>query len=203
MTATPHMKRRTWGVALALLIGATLPRAVGAEDSKASFVWFDAPRALPEMRFETGGGETLTLADFRGKIVLLNVWATWCGPCRKEMPTLDRLQARFGGPDFAVVPLSIDRQGVPAVKKFYEEIGIAHLGLYVDSSGRTGAALGLTGLPTTLLIDREGNEVARLVGPTEWDSPEMVALLEQYLKTGAEKADAGKHGKCPCPMAKH
>jgi hypothetical protein len=119
------------------------------------------------------------------------------------MPTLDRLQARLGGPDFAVVPLSIDRQGVPAVKKFYEEIGIAHLGLYVDGSSRAGTALGLTGLPTTLLIDREGNEVARLVGPAEWDGPDMVALIERYLKTGVEKADAVKHGKCPCPMVQH
>lgn len=203
MTATSHMKRRAWCLGLALLIGATLPRTVGAEDPKASFVWLDAPRALPEIRFETADEETLTLADFRGRVVLLNVWATWCGPCRKEMPTLDRLQARLGGPDFTVVPLSIDRQGVPAVKRFYQEIGIAHLGLYVDSSNRAGAALGLTGLPTTMLIDREGNEVARLVGPAEWDGPDMVALIEQYLKTGVEKADAVKPGKCPCPMAKH
>ncbi len=203
MTGRSHMRRRAWWLGLALLLGATLPRHVGAEDPKASFVWLDAPRALREIRFETGGGETLTLADFRSKVVLLNVWATWCGPCRKEMPTLDRLQARLGGPDFTVVPLSIDRQGVPAVKTFHEEIGIAHLGLYVDSSSRAGAALGLTGLPTTLLIDREGNEVARLVGPAEWDGPDMVALIEQYLKTGVEKADSIGMGKCPCPMTKH
>jgi thiol-disulfide isomerase/thioredoxin len=197
------VKRRALWRGFALLLAATFARPVGAEDSKASFVWLDAPRALPEIRFETGGGEARTLADFRGKVVLLNVWATWCGPCRKEMPTLDRLQARLGGPDFTVVPLSIDRQGVPAVNRFYEEIGIAHLGLYVDSSNRAGAALGLTGLPTTVLIDREGNEVARLVGPAEWDGPDMIALIEQYLKTGVEKTNAVTHGKCPCPMAKH
>ncbi len=205
---------RAWWTGLALLIGAALSRAAAATEPGAPFVWLEAPRPLSELRFEDGEGQTLTLENFRGKVVLLNVWATWCGPCRKEMPTLDRLQARLGGPDFTVVALSIDRLGAPAVKKFYVEIGIAHLGLYVDSTTKAAAAIGLTGLPTTLLIDREGNEVARLVGPAEWDSPDMVARIEQYVVSqrqskasgviiGVEQAQLVKHGKCPCPMMQH
>src|SRR3546814_20203764 len=84
----------------------------------------DAPSALPEVRFTDGGGQPLTLGDFRGKMILLNIWATWCGPCREEMPTLDRLQARLGGPDFEVVALSIDRAGIAVVREFYDEIRV-------------------------------------------------------------------------------
>lgn len=146
----------------------------------------DAPRPLPDLAFVDGDGRPLTLADFRGKVVLLNIWATWCVPCREEMPTLDRLQAELGGPDFAVVALSIDRAGAKAVHEFYEEIGIRHLGLYVDSSGKASRDVGVVGLPTTLLVDREGRELGRLIGPAEWDSPEAVTFIRRHLQ---QKAD--------------
>src|SRR3546814_12607159 len=90
------------------------------------------------------------------------------------MPSLDRLQAGLGGPDFVVVPLSIDREGLPAVKAFYEELGLKALGIYVDQSGRASGKLGAAGIPTTLLIDREGRENGRTVGPAEWDSDEAL-----------------------------
>src|SRR4051812_26859229 len=101
-----------------------------------NFVMHDAPKALPEISFTDGAGQPHTLGDFKGKVVLLNIWATWCAPCRKEMPTLDRLQAALGGAHFTVVALSIDRKGMGAVKKFYNEIGVTHLGLYNDPSSR-------------------------------------------------------------------
>ena len=141
----------------------------------------EAPRPLPEITFEDGNGEALTLADLRGKTVLLNIWATWCVPCREEMPTLDALEADLGGPGFEVVPLSVDRAGPEVVRKFYAEIGIEHLGLYIDASMRASFDLQAPGLPTTLLIDSEGRELGRLVGPAEWDTPEMIAFLKNHL----------------------
>jgi thiol-disulfide isomerase/thioredoxin len=124
----------------------------------------------------------MSLADFRGKVVLLNIWATWCAPCRREMPTLERLQAELGGPDFEVVALSIDRKGLSVVKEFYEELGLQQLGIYVDASGTASRELSALGIPTTLLIDHEGNEVGRLAGPAEWDSPEMVTFIRGYIE---------------------
>jgi len=125
---------------------------------------FDQPHALPEVRFQDDQGRDLTVGDFRGRVVVLNVWATWCVPCRKEMPTLDRLQARLGGKDFLVLALSIDRKGVEAVRGFYQEVGVENLAIYVDPSGKGSHALAIPGVPTTLLIDREGREVARKMG---------------------------------------
>src|SRR3546814_253901 len=97
------------------------------------------------------------------------------------MPTLDRLQATLGGPNFEVVALSIDRAGIRAVEAFYADIGVETLARYIDESGRVAQALSAVGLPTTLLIDREGREIARHVGPAEWDAPRVVAFLRQHL----------------------
>ncbi|MER8783904.1 TlpA family protein disulfide reductase [Mesorhizobium sp. M1006] len=112
---------------------------------------------------------------------MLNIWATWCAPCRKEMPTLDRLQAKLGGPDFEVIALSMDRGGPDIVKKFFAEIGVEHLALNIDTTGKAMFTLGALGLPMTLLIDREGKEIGRLIGPAEWDSPEMMAFIRSHF----------------------
>jgi thiol-disulfide isomerase/thioredoxin len=146
---------------------------------------FDQPRPVPETRFQDGQGHDLTLADFRGRVVLLNLWATWCVPCRKEMPTLDRLQGRLGGKDFVVIALSIDRKGIEAVRGFYHEVGVEKLDIYLDPSGKGSHDLAVPGVPTTLLIDREGREVARKLGEAEWDSPEMMSLVEQTMRGGS------------------
>jgi thiol-disulfide isomerase/thioredoxin len=143
---------------------------------------------MPEIQFEDGQGTTLSLADFRGKVVLLNIWATWCAPCRREMPTLDRLQAELGGPEFEVVALSIDRTGLPAVREFYQEIGLETLPIYLDPSGKSQRELRVLGIPTTLLLDQEGNETGRLAGPAEWDSPEMVRFIRSYVERGSGDA---------------
>ena len=113
--------------------------------------------------------------------MLLNIWATWCGPCREEMPTLDALQGRFGGEDFEVVALSIDRKGIGVVQEFYTDVGIEHLRQYIDTTGMAGAKLGAVGIPTTLLIDPQGDEIGRLVGATEWNSPEMTEFLKKTI----------------------
>lgn len=162
-------------IALVLVLAlVALPFAAAAEPG---FVFADPPKALPEIRFVDGEGRNRTLADFSGKVVLLNIWATWCTPCREEMPTLDRLQAALGGDAFQVVALSIDRKGLAVVRRFYDEIGISHLTIYIDSTSRVFRDLAVVGVPTTLLVDREGREVGRLVGPAEWDTPAMIALI--------------------------
>lgn len=187
---------------------ATAP-TTGALGETAVMSLHDTPQAVPEIRFKDGDGRPLNLADFRGKVVLLNIWATWCGPCREEMPTLDRLQAKLGGPDFQVVALSIDRAGLGVVSEFYDEIGIKHLAKYIDESGKASRQLNAVGLPTTLLIDREGREIARHVGPAEWDTPEMVAFFQHQLgrRSGAlwpEPAGKGARAKAPAvPSAPH
>jgi thiol-disulfide isomerase/thioredoxin len=157
-----------------------------------------APRPLSDIRFMDGGGRAVSLADFRGRVVLLNLWATWCVPCITEMPALDRLQAELGGPDFEVVALSIDVGGLAAAQKFYRALGLKALGIYIDKYANSKRALKVPGIPTTLLIDGAGREVARLAGPAEWDSPEAIALIRRYLEqppgTRQETAENKKRG---------
>ncbi|MEQ8816637.1 MAG: TlpA disulfide reductase family protein [Thalassobaculum sp.] len=162
--------------------------AAGSGSRPAVMSLHEEPRPVPELRFEVGDGRPLALSELRGKVVLLNIWATWCGPCRAEMPTLDRLQAGLGGPDFEVVALSIDRAGIEAVDRFYAEIGVKHLGRYIDVTAKAARDLGAYGLPTTLLIDRDGREVARHVGPAEWDTPSMTAFFRGQLSRRAGAA---------------
>ena len=165
-----------------------LRTAVGPapEGAPKGFLLNDTPKPIADVRFTDDRGQPSALADFRGKVVLLNVWATWCLPCRKEMPTLDRLQAALGGDSFEVVALSVDRQGAEAAKAFYSEIGVRHLALNVDAAGRALSTLAAVGLPTTVLIDREGRELGRLMGPAEWDSPDMVAFLKSIVERKPE-----------------
>lgn len=166
---------------LALCSALVLAQPLSAADAPQKFALHQSPKPMPEIQFQDSAGKNLTLANFRGKVVLLNIWATWCLPCRREMPTLDRLQAELGGPDFQVLALSIDRGGFEAITKFYGEVGVKHLAMYLDTSTEAASALGAVGLPTTLLIDRDGREIGRLVGPAEWDSPNMVAFIRGYL----------------------
>jgi thiol-disulfide isomerase/thioredoxin len=173
--------------ALGIVIALASPASAGPPQN---FVLHDKPASLPDVQFLDGEGHAQSLADFRGKVVLLNIWATWCLPCRQEMPTLDRLQTSLGGPDFEVVALSIDHDGPGVVKKFFAEIGIKNLAIHIDPSGEAGFTLATAGLPTTLLIDREGREMGRLVGPAEWDAPDMIDFLKPILssQTGATTA---------------
>jgi len=140
------------------------------------------PRPLPDIEFKDREGKELRLSQFKGKVVLLNVWATWCPPCRREMPTLDKLQGALGGKDFEVMALSIDRAGVHAVEAFFMEIGVKHLRLYIDQSMAAMRKLAVVGLPTTLLIDREGREVWRYAGAAEWDSDEWMGEIRKAIE---------------------
>lgn len=182
------MTGRPLGVALfaaVVLFGAHGPFAAFAQEAK--FSVHPAPVDLPKIVFRDGDGRKKRLSDFAGKVIVLNVWATWCAPCRHEMPTLDRLQARLGGAGFEVVALSIDRAGPKVVRAFFKEIGIKNLRLYIDTSAKSLRRLRVYGLPTTILIGRTGKEIGRLIGPAVWDSPAMVAFLSAYLKKEMNK----------------
>ncbi|KKB84728.1 hypothetical protein VW29_09705 [Devosia limi DSM 17137] len=141
-------------------------------------------QSLSNLTFTDAQGKSASLTDFRDKTVLLNVWATWCAPCREEMPALDRLQLAMGGDKFEVVTLSIDRTGNEVVRPFFEEIGVKNLDVYLDPTMSTMATAGILGLPTTLLIDTDGTEVYRWVGPVEWDLPQTINALNLYLESG-------------------
>lgn len=143
---------------------------------------------IAEVRFVDADGRPMSLADFRGKQVLLNIWATWCGPCREEMPTLDRLQTRLGGAEFEVVALSIDREGLNVVRDFYAELELNALRIYLDTSTMTPINLNVLGVPTTLLLDRNGRELGRYTGPAEWDDEATVSTIGDLL-SAAEKVD--------------
>ena len=132
--------------------------------------------------FTDAEGKPRTLADWKGRVVLLNLWATWCAPCRKEMPQLENLQKELGSDKFEVVALSVDRTGIAGAKKFLDQIKVERLGVYADATARAGSALRAIGMPTTLLIDREGREVGRLIGPAEWDSADAKRLIEAALR---------------------
>lgn len=156
------------------------------------FTRWSTPRDLPLFSFQDASGKTLTLADFRGRVVLLNIWATWCPPCREEMPSLDRLNAKRGGPTFEVVALSIDRD--PAqVKSFYQEFGVQTLRGYFDRTSQVSNIVRAPGVPTTLLIDQEGREIGRALGPAAWDSPQVDALIDAaQLSLSLKKNDGEK-----------
>lgn len=147
-----------------------------------AFVFKNTPEPLAEVNFTDGEGQPMTLADFKGKTILLNLWATWCAPCREEMPALDRLQQALGSDRFEVVALAVDRAGPDAARKFLDEIGVSSLALYSDITTRSGSALRAIGMPTTILIDPEGREIGRLAGPYEWDQPEAKALIQAELE---------------------
>lgn len=146
-----------------------------------AFVYKATPEPLAEVRFTDASGNPMTLADFKGKTILLNLWATWCAPCREEMPALDRLEQELGSDSFQVVALAVDRAGPEAAQKFLDEIGVKSLKLYADTTTRSGSALRVVGMPTTILIDPEGREIGRLPGPYEWDEPEAQALIKAEL----------------------
>lgn len=156
-----------------------------AVGSISNFTLFVQPKPVPRAQFKDAAGRAIDLTAFRGKVVLVNLWATWCLPCRLEMGSLDRLQAELGGADFAVVAISLDREGPGAVERFFKEIGIKNLALYIDDTTKAGREFGARGLPVSFLLNREGMEVGRLIGPAEWDTKEAVTLMRNFMGKSA------------------
>jgi thiol-disulfide isomerase/thioredoxin len=142
-------------------------------------------QALPDLAFLSPDGKPMKLSDLRGRMVLLNLWATWCAPCRKEMPALDKLQVELGGPDFEVVAVNIDQRNLDRPRTFLKEVDATRLAYYADPTARIFQQLRAVdravGMPTTLLIDRDGCELAYLAGPAEWASEEAKAFIRAAL----------------------
>jgi thiol-disulfide isomerase/thioredoxin len=140
---------------------------------------------VPDVAFKDGQGRDRTLADWRGQTVLLNLWATWCVPCRREMPALDALQALLGGPDFEVVAINIDTRDPQKPLAFLKEVGVTHLAYYSDASARAFEDLKTAGkafgMPTTVVVDRNGCEIGAMAGPAEWASDDGVKLVSAAI----------------------
>lgn len=152
--------------------------AAAPEPKGADFVWYDAPRDAPATVFKDAADADKTLADFKGKALVVNFWATWCAPCVKEMPTLDALQAQMGGDSFQVLTISQDREGAKVAQPFVEKNGWKNLALYVEPQGRFQRDASIRGLPTTIIIDKAGKEVGRVEGEVHWTSAEVVDKLK-------------------------
>ena len=157
----------------------------GAAEAAETPIRLTDPTPLPPLAFETMDGQPASLEAFRGKVVVLNLWATWCAPCRKEMPSLDRLQARFTDQPVVVLALSVDRAGPERVQAFLNEVGIRQLHVYRDPKAVALRTLRVPGLPATLLVDKEGSEVARVLGIAEWDGPSAVEAVQQLVAGSA------------------
>ena len=134
-----------------------------------------------DVAFLSEDGTEMTLADFNGKYITLNFWATWCAPCRKEMPELSALQTDLGGDTFQVVTVATGRNPLPAMKKFFDEIGIDNLPLHTDARQSFARSMGVLGLPVTLIMDPSGNEIARLQGEADWSSDSAVAIITTLI----------------------
>ena len=151
------------------------------------FTPLDRPLPAPALQFTARDGRPARLADFRGRFLLVNLWATWCAPCVREMPSLERLQAQLGN-RLAVLAISEDRQGGAVVEPFLAKLGLERLAVYLDPQDAAQQAFHARGLPTSYLIDPEGRILGLLEGAAEWDSPAMLQRLDGYLGRGATRA---------------
>jgi thiol-disulfide isomerase/thioredoxin len=152
-----------------------------AKGPMAGVIVHTSRKDISPFTFADAAGQQVDLSKWKGRVVVLNLWATWCAPCRKEMPDLAKLQAALGGPDFEVVALSVDRKGLDASQAFLKEIGVTNLAAYIEPDAKSLAALQALGLPATILIDRKGKESARLLGPADWASQEAQDMVKALL----------------------
>lgn len=165
-----YAQRRTAGIDPAMAQGAMERFTVAA-----------APKLLPDIEFQNANDKPTKLSAFRGRALLINFWATWCTPCVKEMPSLDRLQAAIPKDRFVVLPLSIDGASKPKVAPFYRDQKLAQLRIYFDKGRNAMQALNVTLLPTSILVDPSGRELGRIEGDADWDMPESIALMSAAL----------------------
>jgi thiol-disulfide isomerase/thioredoxin len=150
--------------------------------SMKKLVFHEAPKPAGTAAFFTSDGVEEHLSDHAGRIVLVNFWATWCAPCRKEMPMLSELQFDLGGDDFEVLTIATGRNQPQAMKKFFEEAGVTNLPLATDPSSALAREMGVLGLPATVILDRRGHEIARMLGDAEWNSDSARAIIAQLLE---------------------
>lgn len=172
------MRRLVVVLYTALMLGANAVAADVAglrEGDMQKLILHMSPAPVPEAALTDAAEAPRSLAEYRGKWVVLNFWATWCAPCRHEMPSLDRLQAAM--PEIAVVPVATGRNAVAGIQRFFEEEGIKNLPILRDPKSELARSMGVFGLPITVIVNPEGQEVARLIGDAEWDSDSAKAIL--------------------------
>ena len=184
----------------ALVIGANAAVAAGpdmlrdlAQGDMKKLVIEDDPAPVSDVAFTDADGAEHALSDHAGKVLLVNFWATWCAPCREEMPALDALSAEMGGDDFAVVPIATGRNSLDGIHRFFEEEGVENLPVYLDPNQALAREMAVLGLPVSVLVDREGREVARLMGDADWAGADARAVIRALMGEGAEtgtEADA-------------
>ena len=181
------MVRSGRALLVALLLALPGPGASAQADADAvgqaplgEFLPASRPWLAPPAVFSDADGKTLSLRDFAGKLVLVNLWATWCAPCRREMPSLERLQTRLGD-QITILAISEDRGGSKAVAPFIAKLGLKMVKTYLDPESAVGHAFKVDGLPTSFLIDRQGRVLGRVEGEAEWESPKMLAIIDPLL----------------------
>jgi thiol-disulfide isomerase/thioredoxin len=170
-------------VAVALLLAVAVAFAAGQDEFKpGEFIPLTPPQPAPEVTFTDTAGNPATFADFTGKLLLVNLWATWCQPCLREMPSLEKLQASQGDL-LTVVAISEDRGGAKAVEPFVAKLGLHRVKVYLDPKSEVGHVFAVRGLPTTVVIDPKGRLVGRVEGAAEWDMPKMLMALKPFLSS--------------------
>jgi thiol-disulfide isomerase/thioredoxin len=181
------MVRSGWALVMALLLALPRPGALAQADAATpgqaplgEFIPASRPWPAPPASFTDAEGKTLSLRDFAGKLVLVNLWATWCAPCRHEMPSLERLQTGLGD-KITILAISEDRGGSKAVAPFIAKLALRAVKIYLDPESAVGGAFKVDGLPTSFLIDRQGRVLGRVEGEAEWDSPKMLTILDPLL----------------------
>ena len=181
-----------WTVAAALIFLLVAPTLGAADEGEADmpdrtklgeFVPSAQPYPAPAISFADTSGHSVELSELQGKLVIVNLWATWCAPCLREMPSLERLQSRLGE-RVAVLAVSEDRGGNKSVEPFIAKLGLKSVKIYIDPKSEVGHAFGVQGLPTSFIIDREGKVLGRVEGAAEWDSPKILRVLEPLLSGG-------------------
>lgn len=188
------MRKFVLGLVYTALLAGANPALAGNADilglregDMKKLVVHDTPVATSDAAFQLAddAGQT-TLADFRGKYVLVNFWATWCAPCRKEMPQLNALQKEFGGADFEVLTIASGRNSPDGIKRFFKEAGVDSLPRHQDPKQALASQMGIFGLPITVLVDPEGREIARLRGDADWSSDSAKAIVKALIAARAD-----------------
>jgi thiol-disulfide isomerase/thioredoxin len=193
-----------WRRAGAVLLSLALASGIAAAGNEAGnserprlgeFILSSPPMPAPTISLVDLAGNTVSLSEFAGKLVLINLWATWCEPCLREMPSLERMQSRLVD-KITVIAVSEDRGGSKAVEPFVEKLGLKSVKIYLDPKSAVGRAFKVEGLPTSLLIDREGKVLGRVEGAAEWDSPKLLGVLKSFLE-GRDVIKASFHRARP------